>query len=370
MSRRLRVGVIGRTNKGNYGHGLDTVWKQIPETEVVSVADDDDAGRAKAQQVTRAATSYADYREMLAQEKLDLVAVSPRWIDQHRDMLVAAAEHGCHIFTEKPFCRTPAEADEVVRACEMRHVKLAIAFQTHYSPTLAVLKDLIQAGEIGEVLEVRGRGKEDHRGGGEDLWVLGSHVMDLMRYISGDPVDCYATVFAKGKPVTRSDVAAGNEGIGPLAGDHVQAAYRFANGVTGFFASRRNQGMDPWRFGVQVFGSKGIVDIAFGYPASCFLLRDPGWCPGRAPSSKWLPVTSSGLDKPEKISISGVDAGNVALVKDLVQSINEERQPLCNMYDARWTVEMISAVFESHRLGQPVKFPLNQRANPLTLLTT
>lgn len=368
MMRKLRVGVIGRTGKGNYGHGLDTVWKQFPETEVVSVADEDTAGRAKAQQVTGATTSYADYHEMLAQEKLDLVVVGPRWIDQHRDMLVAAAEHGCHIFTEKPFCRTPAEADEIVRACEMRHVKLTIAFQTHYSPTLDILQGLLKSGEIGEVLEVRGRGKEDQRGGGEDLWVLGSHVMDLMRTIAGDPVDCFAAVYSRGKRVTKADVAPGNEGIGPLAGDHLQATYTFANGVTGFFASRRGQGGEPSRFGVQVFGSKGIAEVQFGYPAVCYLLREPGWNPGRG-KGKWLPVTSNGIDKPETMEPIGVDAGNVAIVKDLLQAIQEQRQPRCNLYDARWTIEMISAVFESHRLNQPVNFPLTQRENPLTLLT-
>jgi predicted dehydrogenase len=249
----------------------------------------------------------------------------------------------------------------------MRHVNLTIAFQTNYSPSLAVMKGLIRSGEIGEVLEIRGRGKEDHRGGGEDLWVLGSHVMNLMRYFGGDPVDCYATVFHRGKPVTKMDVIEGNEGIGPLAGDHVQATYTFADGVTGYFASHRNRGTEPSRFGVQIFGSKGIADVQFGYPAACYLLRDPAWCP-RDQSTKWLPVTSNGIDQPETIKESGVEAGNVVLVNDFVKSIANRRQPVCTMYDARWTVEMIAAVFESHRLHQPVRFPLSQRENPLTKL--
>lgn len=367
MNRKLRVGVIGRTNKGNYGHWLESVWKHIADAELVSIADEDAEGRAKVQQATGAATAYADYREMLDKERLDIVTVAPRWIDQHRDMSVAAAEHGCHIFTEKPFCRTPAEADEIVRACEMRHLNLTIAFQTNYSPSLAVMKGLIDSGEIGEVLEIRGRGKDDHRGGGEDLWVLGSHIMHLMRYFGGDPIDCYATVYNRGHRVTKKDVVDGNEGIGPLAGDHLQATYTFPKGVTGFFGSRRNQGTEPSRFGVQIFGSRGVADIQFGYPAACYLLRDPAWCP-RDSSSKWLRVTSNGIDQPETIKEEGVEAGNVVLVNDFVKSIFEKRQPVCNLYDARWTVEMISAVFESHRVQGPVRFPLTQRENPLTKL--
>jgi predicted dehydrogenase len=366
MADKRRVGVIGRTGKGNYGHGIDTVWKEIPETEVVAVADEDPAGRAKAQQITGAKTAYADYREMLAKERLDIVGIGPRWIDQHRDMVVAAAEHGCHIYMEKPFCRSPAEADEIVRACEMRHIKLAIAHQTHYSPNLTIVQDLIAAGEIGEILELRGRGKEDARGGGEDLWVLGSHVMDLMRFFGGDPVDCYATLTNQGKPVTKADVKPGNEGLGPLAGDHVEARYSFPNGVTGFFASRRNKGGNPSRFGLQIFGSKGVIEVLTGYPAPIFLLRDPSWSPGRS-KAQWLPVTSNGVDKPETLS-AGLGAGNVAAVQDLLRAIDDQRPPKCGPIEGRWTVEMICGVFESHRAGKAVALPLAQRDNALALL--
>jgi predicted dehydrogenase len=366
MAAQRRVGVIGRTGKGDYGHGIDTVWKEVPETEVVAVADEDPAGRRKAQETTGAKTAYADYREMLDKERLDIVAIGPRWTDPHRDMVLAAAEHGCHIYMEKPFCRSPAEADEIVRACEMRHVKLAIAHQTHYSPVLRVVQDLIANDEIGEVLELRGRGKEDRRGGGEDLWVLGSHIMDLMRFFAGDPIDCYATLTANGKPVTKEDVKPGNEGLGPLAGDHVQARYSFPNEVTGFFASKRNMAGNPSRFGLQIYGSKGAIEVLTGYPGSVHILRDPSWSPGRS-NAKWLPVTSSGIDKPETVS-GGLHGGNIAAVKDLLRAIDDQRQPLCGPAEGRWTVEMICGVFESHRVGGTVPFPLTQRENALGLL--
>lgn len=368
MARKLRVGVIGRTGKGNYGHGIDTVWKSIPETEVVAVADEDPAGLAKAKEITGATTAYSSYRDMLAKEKLDLVGVGPRWLDQHRDMMVAAAEAGCHMYVEKPLCRTPAEADEIVQACEMRHVKLAIAHQSRYSPSVTVLLDLIKSGEIGDVLEVRGRGKEDRRGGGEDLWVLGSHVMDLMRLIAGDPIDCFGAVYSNGKRVMKGDVIQGAEGIGPLAGDHIQATFTFPNGVTGFFGSRRGMGGDPQRFGVQIFGSKGVAEVTFGFPAMCYILRGRSWNPARD-KANWLPVTSNGIDKPETFESKGIETGNMIAVRDLLRAINEQRQPYCGVYDARWTIEMISAVFESHRLNWPVSFPLGQRENALSLLT-
>ncbi len=96
-----KVAIIGSTGRGDYGHGLDGVWKTLPECEVVGVADADAAGRAKAIERTGAARGYADYREMLDKERPQIVAVCPRWVDQHRDMALACAEYGCHMYMEK-----------------------------------------------------------------------------------------------------------------------------------------------------------------------------------------------------------------------------------------------------------------------------
>ena len=364
MAERLRVGVIGRTGKGNYGHGIDTVWAEVPETEVVAVADEHEAGRRDAQKRTKAVNAYADYREMLDKERLQIVAIGPRWIDQHRDMAIAAAEHGCHVYMEKPFVPTPAQADEVIRACEMRHTKLALAHQTHYSPTAILARKMIAEGQIGEILELRGRGKEDQRGGGEDLWVLGSHVLDLMRFFAGDALDCYATVSANGQPISAKDVAEGNEGVGLLAGDAVHARYTFAKGVIGSFDTVRGKGATPSRFGLQIFGSKGIIEIGTGYPAPVWILKDGSWSPGRS-GAAWQQVTSVGVGQPEAIKDGGLHAGNVAAVKDLLDAIQKDRQPACGMYDGRAIVEMICAVFASQRAGKPVALPLTDRGNPL-----
>ena len=187
MAAKYRVGVIGHTGRGNYGHGLDTVWLAMPETQIVGVADADDAGRNKAVQRLSAPHAFADYRELFDKTRPDIVSIGPRWLDQHHDIVVAAAERGIHIYLEKPLCRTLKEADQMVAICTKRNVKLALACQTRYSPLVQVIRDLIHDGAIGKVLEFRGRGKEDRRGGGEDLWVLGTHILNLMNTFGGDP---------------------------------------------------------------------------------------------------------------------------------------------------------------------------------------
>ena len=166
MPARYRIGVIGHTGRGNYGHGIDTVWSHLDNCEVVAVADADENGLAEAVKRVNASKGYADYRQMLDEVKPDIVGIGPRWVDQHRNMVVAAAERGMHMYMEKPMCRTLEEADEMVAACQTANVKLAVAHQTRYSPKLAVIRNMIEDGKIGRVLEFRGRGKEDRRGGG------------------------------------------------------------------------------------------------------------------------------------------------------------------------------------------------------------
>ena len=72
--------------------------------------------------------------------------------------------------------------------------------------------------------------------------------------------------------------------------------------------------------------------------------------------------------KPEPLADGGLHAGNLLACRDLLAAIQEDRQPEASVYEARLTVEMIAAVFESHRLRRPVGLPLETRVNPLTLM--
>src|SRR5947209_12470422 len=98
MARKYRVAVIGRTGKGNYGHGLDVVWKAVDRAEIVAVADEDERGRAAAAERLGARAAYADYRQMLDRERPQVVSVADRWLDRHRDMVVACARSGASVF--------------------------------------------------------------------------------------------------------------------------------------------------------------------------------------------------------------------------------------------------------------------------------
>ena len=362
-----RVAIIGSTGRGDYGHGLDAVWKTFADCDVVAVAHQDEPGLKKAQVRTGAARMYADYRQMLERERPTIVAVCPRWVDQHRDMVLACAEQGCHMYLEKPLCRTLGEADEIIRACEMRHLKVAVAHISRWSPQLAIIRRLIQEGQIGDILEIRARGKEDARGGAEDLWVLGTHVLDLMRAIAGDPEMCFATLTQAGRPVTRDHVREGNEGLGPLAGDRVDAMYRFRGGVTGYFSSKKAAGGNPNRFGLRILGTKGIIEHTSGYANPAWLMMDARWGAGGG-SGTWQVISTQGIDKPEVVTATGYDGGNPAAARDLIDCIQQDRPPKCSIMEARGAVEMVLAAFESHVSGGPIAMPLQSSDNALARL--
>ncbi len=368
-SDNYRVAVIGHTGRGNYGHGLDRVWQDVPSADIIAVADADPDGLNKAISRLGGVRGFLNYRRMLDEVQPDLVSIAPRWLDQHRDMVVAAAEHGVKgIYLEKPMCRTLAEADEMISACEKNRVKLAIAHQTRYSPKIKVIQQLISAGSLGQLLEFRARGKDDHRGGGEDLWVLGTHVLDIMRLLGGEPQLCSAILLQNSRMVTAGDVKVGAEGIGPLAGDEVHVRYPLSGGAVGYFDSAREGKGTPSRFGIRIFGTEGVIELhEVGYLPHVQYLPDSSWSPGRT-GKVWVSISSAGLNKPEPIEEGGLHAGNVAAVKDLIAAIKEDRQPVSNIYEARKTTEMIVAAFESHRLRGQVTFPLKNRENPLTML--
>ncbi len=367
MARQYKVAVIGRTGRGNYGHGIDVVWNEIDGADVVAVADENPEGRAAAAKRTGAERTYADYREMLEKERPQIVGVAPRWLDCHRDMVVACAEYGAHVFLEKPMCRTLAEADEMIDACERAHVKLAIAHQTRYSPRIDQALKLVREGQLGDILELRGRGKEDRRGGGEDLMVLGTHIMDLMRLFRGDATWCFARVLEKGRSVTKGEVRDGAEGIGPLAGDEIHATYGFESPSIGSFATHRTRHGRSQRFGLQIFGSRGILTLRTGSLPAVHFIEDPSWSPGKS-QAKWVEITSAGPGKPEPLDDGGLHMGNVLIVKDLLRAIESDGQPRGSMYDGRAALEMILAVYESHRQNGPVTLPLKERRHPVSLL--
>lgn len=358
---KYRACIIGHTGEGDYGHSLHLAFATRPDVEVVGLADPDEAGRAKHAAEAKAARTYADYREMLDKEKPDLVVVAPRQTPRHREYLLAAAEVGAHGFMEKPLADNLADADAMVEAVEAKGLKWAIAFNFRVLPIIAHARKLVvEDGLIGDILELRTRGKEDHRAGGEDLLVLGTHLFDLMRYFMGDPEWCFADVTVEGKPARKEDAREATEPLGPVVGDRLHAMYGFKNGIKGYFASTKSAEGGGGRWGMDIYGSKGVVSIRQDVAMPVHVLLDSTWSPGGR-ESKWEPLP----DAPDAPTQPDAAHRNAPITNDLIAAIEADRIPAVSIQDGRWSLEMIQAVYASHLHRAPVTFPLQQREHPL-----
>ena len=362
-SGKLRAAIIGHTGHGNYGHDLDLIFNHRTDVEVVAVADANAGGLAKAAQRSRAKTTYADYRQMLEREIPQLVSIAPRWTDEHFAMAKAALEFGAHLFMEKPFTQTLAEADELLAIAKRRGLKIAVPHQMRSAPNIVLLKRKLDGGLLGDLLEIRAHGKQDARAGGEDLLVLGVHLFDLMRLFAGEPHWCSARVLQGGREVTMADAHAATEGIGPVAGNAIFAQFAFPNGVNAIFQSRAaaREVAGPW--GMELIGSKGVARIVANiWPE--VLVAQPGRGSATIGATGWQMMA----DDPTQKLLPGektVAKANARLVDDWLAAIAENREPVCSGFNGMKAVEMAMAVFEAGLRQTRVEFPLVRRSHPL-----
>ena len=246
--KTYRAAAIGHTGAGNYGHGLHVAYKNLENVEFIAVADPDDAGRKKAVEETGALRDYSDYRDLLSKEDLDIVSVCPRWIPAHLELVPACLDAGCHIYCEKPMTATLADGDAIVSAAQEKGLKIAVAHQGVYAPATQALKKKLAEGIIGDVQAIYVHGKQDGRGGGEDMITLGTHTFNMMRFLVGDVDWMHAHITVNGREITVEDAWEGSEPVGPVAGDCVNSYFAFKSGVSGLYDSRKDQ------FGTRRYG--------------------------------------------------------------------------------------------------------------------
>ena len=183
----LRVGLIGCG--GIAGTHLDC-YTRNPRTKVVAVADVF-VDKAKALGQKANAPAYQDYREMIAKEKLDVIGLlTPP--DSHRAIAEDALKAGLHVFTEKPIAWTVKDG-EAMTAAAKKSGKLLMVAQCHrYHEPVRRAKELIVAGELGDISTYRNR--FGYRQGTPDAWTRsrggilldnGSHCSYLYRFLVG-----------------------------------------------------------------------------------------------------------------------------------------------------------------------------------------
>lgn len=370
--RAAAIGDTGHYDKaGAYrgfagGHGLHLPYQHLPRVEMVAVADADADAREAGMRESGAARAYADYREMLETERPDIVSICSRHAARHEEMVLAAAASGAHVYVDKPFAPDLAAADRMIAACAAHGVRLAVAHQSRFVEPFLTARDLLRSGEIGRLLSMTARGKEDHRGGGEDLMCCGVHVLDAMRFFAGDPLWVQGTCAVEGRPVTPADAYRGKDHNGLVAGDAVWGQFGFAGAVVGNAISVRNQQHRGDRWGIALVGTEGVISLRYGDFDRRTTLRvsrgasvpeEAGFTEREAPFEPVVPGSA------EIASVHMPTRGNRLAVWDLLTA----ETPHATGEDGRWTIQMMHGIYAAHLSGRRLAFPLDARRHPLEM---
>jgi len=347
-SRKYRVCEIG--HDGDYGH-MAGAFAEFPSVTIVGVADPVEKPRLEHAQRVKAPRTYADFREMLEKEKPDMVGIGPnrKTYSTHRlEMIQAAAEVGAHVMVDKPHARSLEEADQIIALAEKHKIKSVVYHPVRIAPAVVRLKQLVDEGLIGDIVQVQVWGVEQ-------LLHMGWHPIYLLRYFAGEPLWCSARVTQGGKEITLED---GREDpTGRSAGDTVDASYAFAGRLQGHFVWQ-NQG--PYQ--MTLYGSRGVVHFMITDDPQIYHFPDPEWTPGK-PGVDWQLVAA-----PKDVK-TGSDANIHLLIADLLRAIETDTQTVASFVEARGVLEMLLAVYASQLQGRRVSFPLQEREHPLGALT-
>lgn len=213
---------------------------------------------------------YTDWRQMVRDERIQLFDNGgPN--DAHAEPCIAAAGLGKHILCEKPLARDAAEAASMLEAVTKAGIKHMVAFNYRFVPAIRQAKYLIEQGMLGEIYHFRAAYLQEwitdpkfgmiwrldkQAAGSGALGDLGAHIIDLARFLVGEPrrVSAMTQTFIKQRP------AASGTGIEDVTVDDAfEAVIEFENGAIGTLeASRFCPGRKNYQV-LEINGSKGSL---------------------------------------------------------------------------------------------------------------
>lgn len=346
---RYRVGIIGGGRKGSqHARAFDL----HPLTQVAAVADTDPENRALFGE-RFGVPQYADYREMLARESIDIAApILP--VRYNPEVVVGCAAAGVRgILCEKPLAASLEEADRMVAACRERRITFGAGDLDVNLPAYRQAREVIASGELGAVRSI-----DFHGGSGSEISGGGCQILSLMRMFAGFEEAAWAIGWMAGDPFSDHDQGA--------------AGYvRFVNGVEAFI-HRQPDGRGR---GLEVACERGLFRTG-NFFAEIYRAGDdpnkPAWenltrMKGVLPEGNVYGRRSSEYDE-EGWRWPG--DRNVATVQVFVEALESGTDPVGSGDNGRRVLELAIALRESHRRGHaPVALPLQDRSLRLIPVT-
>ncbi|GAB2701646.1 Gfo/Idh/MocA family protein [Paenibacillus thermoaerophilus] len=331
-----------------------------------------------------------DWRKVIEDPNIDIVdIVTPN--NTHAEMAIAAAKAGKHILSEKPLARTTEEAKRMLDAANEAGVKHMVAFNYRRTPAVTLAKKYIEEGAIGRMLNFRGtylqdwsadpnaplswRFRKDIAGSGT-LGDIGTHVIDLARYLVGEitAVMGMANTWIKERPVSSGPVdklgtvkSTGDVKKAPVdVDDEIITLLRFENGAVGSLEATRNAWGRNNFLTFEIHGDKG--SLYFNYERRdelqvCFS-DDPD-------DRRGFRTIYTGPAHPNgpalwPIPALGIGYGETKIIEahDFISAIVHDTEVSPNFHDGYRIHVICDAILESASSGRWVNTAEQQPATP------
>jgi predicted dehydrogenase len=272
---KLRIGLIGSGFMGKaHAFGYTTAAKvfDLPyELELQTLADISDEAAVKAAAALGFSSATSDWRALVSDTDIDVVNITaPNAL--HKEMALAAITTGKHVYCEKPLAPLADDAREMAEAAEAAGVKTQVGFNYLCNPMFGLAREMIAAGELGEIRGYRGVHAEDYMADAEGLFTfrhdpagggaladIGSHALATAEFLLGPSAGPITKVM--GDCVTMiAERPDGKGGKRHVEVDDVGRAFlRFASGATGSIEGNWIATGRKMQHDFEVYGTKGAL---------------------------------------------------------------------------------------------------------------
>lgn len=294
---------------------------------------------------------YEDYHNLLDRNDVDVVCIcTPS--GTHAEIAMEAAKFGKHILVEKPLDISLERIDRVIEACEKARVKLGVVFQLRFTKAFKMVYQAVRNERFGRLVLGEARVKtyrsrdyyksSDWKGtwtmdGGGALMNQSIHAVDLLQWMMGPVKSVYAYTDTLVHEIEVEDTAV--------------AVLRFANGALGVLvgATSTFPGLPKY---LEIHGSAGGVVVEED------TIKKWDFSEKRE-EDKLAEQTGGEIGSAYSDPVKGLNfIGHKLVIEDMIEAILKNREPLVNGQEARKSVEIILAVYESARSGKEIVLPL------------
>lgn len=296
---------------------------------------------------------YTDYRKMVEENPLDLVAIATE-SGIHAEIALYCINRGIHCIIEKPIAMSMKDADEIIFRAREKHVKVAACHQNRFNVAVQKMRKALEEGRFGKLshgaIHVRwNRGRDYYdqaswRGtwasDGGTLMNQCIHGIDLLRWMMGNEAE---EVYGQ----TRQQFHDYLEGE-----DVGMAVVKFKNGAIATIEGTTNVYPQNLEETLYLFGEKGTVKIG-GKSTTNIDIWD--FADDREEDKE-----NRGLIEPTS-NVYG--NGHTSLYADMINAIENDREPYIDAVAGRNALELVLAIYKSQKDGQPVKLPLKEFAS-------